>query len=72
MTYMLFCLGRYLLITAAVLTYIEIGPGGEELWPIVQEAKEQLLQVDWGALYLKIKTHMANFLDAVAKWLASS
>lgn len=48
-------------VCAAVLTYIELGPGGDSIAAVVQSFKEILLDVDWSALSSKIGGHLQNF-----------
>ncbi len=41
---------EWALVAAAVLVYVEIGPGGEALGSVVHTFKNLLLQVDWSSL----------------------
>lgn len=47
---MLLKLLEWAAVAAAVLTYIEIGPGGDSLAAIVHAIRDVLLQIDWAAL----------------------
>lgn len=47
---------EWILVAAVVLTYTEIGPGGELLADAVTAIKERLLDVDWSDTVDSIKT----------------
>lgn len=67
---------RWALVTAAVLTYIEIGYGGESLGSIVSAIKQVLINIDWASLLNEIWLHikeLANvILDQVSKLVGDS
>ena len=39
---------EWCIVAAAVLTYIEIGPGGEAIGDIVSTIKSTLITIQWG------------------------
>ncbi|WP_020211016.1 hypothetical protein [Gilvimarinus chinensis] len=55
-------------VAAAVLTYVEIGPGGESVGAIVDAFHNVMMQVDWSALGAEIieatKTFVAALMDS--------
>lgn len=48
------------LVAAAVLTYVEIGPGGDSLGAIVNSLKDILIDIDWSSLGHSIGGHIQN------------
>ena len=53
------------LVSAAVLTYIEIGPGGDSLAAIVESIKLILLDIDWSSLAHNIAGHVQNLVSTL-------
>ena len=54
---------KLLFIAALVLAYVEIGPGGQALYAIVDAFKDAILGVDWNSVADNIK---ASFDEAAA------
>jgi len=53
---------EWALVTALVLTYIEIGAGGDSLNAIVLSIKDVLIDIQWGELAHNISGHVQNLL----------
>ena len=57
------------LVAAAVLTYIEIGYGGEALGALVESIKTVLMDIEWSSLMSDIWGH---FKDLVTELIEQS
>jgi len=53
---------EWALVSALVLTYIDIGPGGDSLNAIVLSIKEVLIDIQWAELAHNIGGHVQNLL----------
>lgn len=53
------------LVAAAVLTYIEIGYGGEALGAIVESIKAVLMDIEWQSLASDIWAHFKDLVTEV-------
>lgn len=51
------------LVAAAILTYIEIGPGGDSLQAIVISFRDILLDINWTALTDQIGGHLQTLIN---------
>lgn len=60
---------RWALVAACVLTYVEIGYGGESLGAIVNAIKSILLSIDWSTLLSEIWYHLDILLTEIFKQL---
>lgn len=60
---------RWSLVAACVLTYVDIGYGGESLGAIVNAFKSILLSVDWSTLLSEIWYHLEVLLTELFKQL---
>jgi len=60
------------LVTALVLTYIEIGPGGDSINAIVQNIKTALLNVDWAILAQNLANSFQDFFVSLKNDIASA
>ena len=49
---------EWCLVSAIVLTYVEVGPGGEELGNIITVIKNTLVDIDWEVMH-------ANLVDGL-------
>ncbi len=63
---------RWSLITAGVLTYIELGPGGEALGNLVAMMVQTLMGIDWGNLAEQAFEQLSVLLDALVEALSSA
>ena len=67
---------RYAVIAAAVLTYVEIGPGGEALGALVATFVQVLLGIDWAALAATVGEQLSEVVsvvvDALRDWLGEA
>lgn len=61
---------RYAVIAAAVLTYVEIGPGGEALGNLVATIVQVLLGIDWEALAVTVGEQLSELVGAVVDTLS--
>jgi len=53
---------EWALVSALVLTYIEIGPGGDSLNAIVLSIKDVLIDIQWAELAHNIGGHLQTLL----------
>ncbi len=56
---------KYTFATAIVLTYVDIGPGGESLGSMVDTFRGLLTVVDWESLGTSIGEDFDNFMHAL-------
>ncbi|MCU7800450.1 MAG: hypothetical protein KZQ70_09945 [gamma proteobacterium symbiont of Lucinoma myriamae] len=62
---------EYLLVTACVLVYIKVGPGGEHVEKIVNEISKVLLSIDWGDLDQKISHEIELIFQSVGNYITN-
>ena len=56
---------KYTFVTAAILTYIEVGPGGEHVASLVNTFRDVLLAIDWSSIGASIAEECQKFLQAL-------
>ncbi len=56
--HIMFKLLKWSVVTAAILAYVEIGPGGEALGEIVNVMKQAMLEVDWQSIASNITSQL--------------
>lgn len=59
-------------VTALVLTYIEIGPGGGSVGAVVDSFKSVLVGIDWASLSAEIIQALKTFVGAFVDSLGSA
>ncbi len=67
-----FFLARYIIITSLVLTYVEIGPGGDSIMAVVDAVKSEMLNVDWSHIFSIAKESLISLLDSISNYLADT
>ena len=60
------------LVAAVILTYIEIGPGGDSLQAIVVSLKNILLEINWSLLIDQIGGHLQVLITNLWESFTSS
>lgn len=52
-------------LVAAVLAYVEIGPGGDLVWSMINSTKELMLSVDYADWWNATLTNLKDFTSTV-------
>jgi len=56
---------KYVFVTAAMLTYIDLGPGGEALGSLVGTFEDLLRGIDWTSLANTVGIEFDNFMRGI-------
>ncbi len=57
---------KYTFMTAVTLTYIDLGPGGDQLGTLVGAFEDLLLGIDWESLVTTVWEEFDSFVQSVA------
>lgn len=67
--YILWQVVKYAFVTALVLTYVDLGPGGEYLGKLIDAFRGYLAQVDWGVIGRAVLDFVIGFLREIVQIL---
>lgn len=71
MIYILWKIVKQAFITSLVLTYVEIGPGGEALGALIDGMKSYFMAIDWNTFFANLVHFVATSLHTTMENLRS-
>ncbi|WP_163833620.1 hypothetical protein [Spartinivicinus ruber] len=58
---------EWTLVTAAVLTYAELGPGGEAVAELINTFQEILRNIDWQNIFQQLTDTVKTLMESLSK-----
>ncbi|MCX4029373.1 hypothetical protein H0A36_02940 [Endozoicomonas sp. SM1973] len=58
---------EWTLVTAAVLTYAEIGPGGEAVAELINTFQEVLRNIDWQNIFQQLTSTVKTLMQSLSE-----